>query len=81
MLSNKYINVAVHKREVQGVLGCVQHTYVVSQLMQEAKENWLNIANAYGSMSHRLVQTMLQKYHMPPRVQNVLQHYFESFKM
>ena len=64
------------------------HTYAVSQPIQEAKENkdnlaviWLNIANAYGPMPHKLVETMLPKYHMPTKLQNLLQHDFESFKM
>uniref|UniRef100_A0A1A8S175 Reverse transcriptase domain-containing protein n=1 Tax=Nothobranchius rachovii TaxID=451742 RepID=A0A1A8S175_9TELE len=56
------------KGGVPGVPGCLEHTGVVTQLIREAKEGkgdlaviWLDLANAYGSIPHKLVKTELWK--------------------
>ena len=60
----------------------------MTQVVQEAKENkgdlavlWLDLVNAYGSMPHKLVELTLQKYHVPEKIQGLLKHYFDHFKM
>ncbi|XP_060603696.1 uncharacterized protein LOC132756599 [Ruditapes philippinarum] len=67
LLENKYIDIAVQKGGVPGVSGCVEHTSVISQIIKEAHENkgdlaviWLDLANAYGSVPHQLIQKTLQ---------------------
>ena len=41
----------------------------------------LDLANAYGTVPHKLVDLTLKKYHVPERVQQMLKHYFDNFKM
>ena len=88
MMSNNYIDISVQKGGVPGVSGCVEHTAAVTQIIREAKQNkgnlavvWLDLANAYGSIPHKLVQETLRRYHIPEKVQHLLQHYFDHFKM
>lgn len=46
---------------------CLEHTGVVMQLIREAREGkedltvlWLNLANAYSCIPHKLVELALQ---------------------
>jgi hypothetical protein len=88
MLDNKYIDIAVQKGGIPGVSGCIEHTSVLTQIIREARENmgdlavvWLDLANAYGSIPHKLVQETLVLYHIPDKVRKLLQHYFDNFSM
>ena len=88
MLNNKYIHIAVQKGGVPGVSGCVEHTSVLTQIIREAKEMkgelaviWLDLANAYGSMPHKLVQLTLQRYHVPEKIRQLLESYFDRLEL
>jgi hypothetical protein len=88
MLANHYIDVAVQKGGIPGVSGCLEHTGVLTQIIREVRKNkgdlavlWLDLANAYGSIPHKLVELTLQKYHVPAQIQQLLKHYFDHFKM
>lgn len=68
--------------------GCLEHTGVVTQLIREARENkgnlsvlWLNLANAYGSIPHKLVQLTLTKHHVPSRIRDLVADYYSNFRM
>lgn len=68
LLRNTYIDTAAQKGEIPGMLGCIEHTEVVTQLICEARENrgdlaviWLDLANAHGSIPHKLVATALTR--------------------
>ena len=71
-LENHYIDKSIQKGVIPGMPGCLEHTGILSQLLREAKENkgdltvlWLNLANAYGSMPHKLVSEVLERHHVP----------------
>lgn len=62
MTQNGYINTSIQKGAIEGFSGCLEHTGVISQLIQEAKEKkgnltvaWFDFANAYGSIHHNLI--------------------------
>jgi hypothetical protein len=81
LLQNKNIDTAVQKGEVPGVSRCVEHTGVITQIIKEARENkgdlaviWLDLANAYGSVPHQMIQKTLQLYHVPIRFRQMLRH-------
>lgn len=51
--NNNYMDMSVQKGWISGVPGCLEHTEVVTQLIQEARESkgdftglWLDLANA-----------------------------------
>ncbi|XP_053391239.1 uncharacterized protein LOC128554051 [Mercenaria mercenaria] len=88
MLANNYMDTSVQKGGVPGVSGCLEHTSVLTQLTKEAKATkgdltvlWLDIANAYGTVPHKLVDLTLKKYHVPEKFRNLLWHCFDNFKM
>ena len=88
MLKNEYIDTSVQKSGIPGVAGCVEHTSVITQIIRKATENkgelaviWLDLANAYGTLPHQLIDTNLQKYHVPDKVRKLLDYYYNSFKM
>ena len=67
--------------------GCLEHTGVQTQLLREAKENkgdltvlWLDLANAYGSMPHKLVEEALMRHHVPPSVCDLIADYYKNFR-
>lgn len=67
-----YSCTSVQKGGISGMPECLEHTSVVTQLAREARENkdnlsvlWLDLANAYGSIPHKLVQLTLTKHHIP----------------
>ncbi|XP_053332775.1 uncharacterized protein LOC128506382 [Clarias gariepinus] len=88
LTKNKYIDTSVQKGGISGMPGCVEHTGVVSQLIREARENkgnlsvlWLDLANAFGSIPHKLVQLTLIKHHVPNRCRDLIADYYNNFRM
>ena len=88
LLSNGYIDTSVQKGGIPGVPGCLEHTGVVSQLLKEAKEGkkdlavlWLDLANAYGSIPHKLVEFALARHHVPSKVSSIILDYYNNFKV
>ena len=62
------------------VPGCTEHHLKLSSILAEAREKhkslaicWLDLANAYGSVHHPLIQFSLRHYHAPPQFLSVLQ--------
>lgn len=88
MLENGYMDASVQKGGVPGVPGCLEHTSVITKIIGDTKGNggnltvlWLDLANSYGAIPHRLVETTLKIYHVPERFQNLVQSYFERLYM
>lgn len=87
-LRNKYIDTSVQKGGVPGVPGCLEHTGVITQLLREARENkgdlvllWLDLANAYGSIPHKLVESALQKHHVPGNIRGLVIDNYNDFHL
>ena len=88
LTSNQYIDTSVQKGGVPGFSGCVEHTSALSQIIREAKVNqkdltvvWLDLANAYGSIPHKLIETALKHYHIPDHVQQIINGYFSNIQL
>ncbi|XP_063050368.1 uncharacterized protein LOC134445223 [Engraulis encrasicolus] len=88
LLRNSYIDTSVQKGGIPGFPGCIEHTGVVTQLIREARENrgdlsviWLDLANAYGSIPHKLVTKALTMHHVPQKITDLIQDYYSSFSM
>lgn len=79
-----YIDTSVQKAGIPGFSGCLEHSSVLWQLIKEAKKGqknvaavWLDLANAYGSFSHKLVWSALELYIiMPGNVQERVKSLF-----
>ncbi|KAI8507130.1 hypothetical protein Bbelb_155690 [Branchiostoma belcheri] len=77
MMDNNYIDTSIQKGGVPGCSGCIEHTSILSQLIQEAKAGkkvlaivWLDLQNAYGSVPHQLIKVALEKYYVPEPFQH-----------
>ena len=86
MLANEYLDKSVQKGGIPGVSGCKEHTAVLTQLIREAKEDkgnvsvlWLDLTNACGSLTHKVIQEMLRSYHVPVKLQSVIADYYTDF--
>ncbi|KAL1267230.1 hypothetical protein QQF64_002905 [Cirrhinus molitorella] len=85
---NKYIDTAVQKGRIPKVPGCIEHTGVITQLIQEAREGggdlavlWLDLANAYGSIPHKVVETSLTRHHVPEKIRGLILNYYSCFNL
>lgn len=88
LLGNSYIDTSVQKGGIPKVPGCLEHTGVVTQLIREARENkgdlvvlWLDLANAYGSIPHKLVEEALNRHHIPGKFRDLILDYYNSFSL
>lgn len=73
---------------IKGFSRCLEHTGVLSQLIQEAKEKkgnltfvWLDFANAYGSIPSNLVQVAMDHYDISHHIQGMITNYLGDIKL
>ncbi|XP_063436214.1 uncharacterized protein LOC134717649 [Mytilus trossulus] len=85
MVENIYIDTSMQKGGIAGFSGCVEHTSVLSQLIHEAKTGkknlavvWLDLANAYGSVPHKLIEMAMDHYHIPEHIKKIVLTYFDG---
>ena len=86
-MKNKLIN-PIQKGGIPGVSGCLEHTAVLSKLIREAKAEkknlvvtWLDIANAYGSIPHSLIQLALRRAHVPEEFCQLVESYYANMNI
>ncbi|GFS26307.1 reverse transcriptase [Elysia marginata] len=88
LTENRYINISVQKGGIPGVSGCLEHAKMIWEAIQRAKSEklnldvvWLDLANAYGSVSLEMIQLSLRMYLVPEDMQLMLDDYFSGFSM
>lgn len=79
LLRNKYINSSVQKEGNPGVQ---------EQLIREAREGkgdlavlWLDLANVYSSIPHKLEGAALVRHHVPSNIKNLIMYYSDNFNL
>ena len=79
---------SVQKGGIPGVSGCLEHASMIWDAIQRAKSEkedldvvWLDLANAYGSVPHKMIQMALETYHVPKNIRDMLKKYFDGFEM
>jgi len=62
--------------------GCLEHSSAISQIIREAKVNnkdptviWLDLANDYGSILHKMIDEALNHYYIPEHIQGIINGY------
>ncbi|XP_069125457.1 uncharacterized protein [Argopecten irradians] len=89
MTENQYIDASVQKLGIPGFSGCVEHTSIITQLIREAKINkkdliviWLDLAYAYGTIPHTLIQEALEEhYHITEHFRRLIKSYFSGIHL
>ena len=85
ILSNKFINRSIQKGCMEKVPGCWEHLSMVWLSLKEARAEksslstiWLDIANAYGSIPHKLIIFALKRYGVPPFWIKLIETYYQG---
>ena len=85
MVKNGFISKSIQKGFLAGVSGCLEHSFALMEALKEAKTvhrqivvTWIDLANAYGSVRHNLIQFALNWYHVPPLIQKIICDYYEK---
>ena len=80
MLLNKYFDTSLQKAFMPSIPGCTEHQLKLCLVLNEAQSKhkalavcWVDIANAYGSVHHSLIQFALQHNHTPLQFISILQ--------
>ena len=75
---NNYIRRESQKGFLFGLPGCLEHSFTLFEALRDAKENqrqiivaWIDLANAYGSVRHNLIQFSLNWFHVPVSIKSL----------
>ena len=85
MVQNKYIKTPTQKGFLFGVPGCIEHSFALAEALRRVRLDkraivlsWIDLANAYGSVKHNLIQFALNWYHVPKHIQGLIFDYYEK---
>ena len=85
MVKNNYIKTSMQKGFLFGVPGCIEHSFALFEALRKVKGDtraivlsWIDLANAYGSVRHNLIQFALNWYHVPEHIQGLIFNYYEK---
>ena len=88
LTENEYMNTSVQQGGIPEVSGCLEHATMIWEAIQRFKSEklnlavvWLDLANAYGSVLHQMIQLALRMYHVQEDIQVMLDTYFNGFRM
>ena len=86
-VDNEYIRRETQKGFIKGVPGCLDHTFSLWETLLNVKthkrsivSSWIDLANAYGSVRHNLIQFALSWYHVPLCIQELIFNYYNTLK-
>ena len=85
LMNNRCINTSVQKARIPGFPQCLEHSQMIWNLILSAERDktelhviWLDLANAYGSVPHHLIQMTLDIFNFPSKVGEIIMKYFNS---
>ena len=85
LLKNGFVNTSIQKAGVPGFPGCIEHTAMLWDRIKTAKTEkipelhviWLDLANAYGSVRHNLIDKAMEFFWIPDDIKNLILRYFK----
>ena len=88
MSINGYLNSEVQKAFLPSVPGVSEHQCKLAAIIKAARSSkhslavaWLDIANAYGSVHHSLIQFAMSRYHAPPQLCTLLHSWYSGLSV
>ena len=79
MFENGYLDPRIQKAFITATPGYTEHHSKLASILFEARKKhkslavaWLDLANAYGSIHHSLIQFSMKHYHAPPELCSIL---------
>ena len=87
LVGNGYIDVNTQKAFVGGLSGCEDHNLVMGEVINHAKTNgrtahitWFDLEDAFGSVSHELIQICMDRMHLPAEVKGYIISLYEKLR-
>lgn len=84
---NENIDTSVQKAGISGFSGCLEHTSLIWHQIQTAKREkrdlhvvFLDLANAFGSVPHKLLWTALNFLNIPDAITTLVKPYFQDLQ-
>jgi len=84
MTTNDYFKRAKQKGFLSGIAGCSEHVAALKAALRDSKTShrqivvaWIDLKNAFGSVSHNLIQFALDWYHVPTHLAEIIHTYYE----
>ena len=88
LMNNGFIDPSVQKAGIPGFPGCLEHVSMIWSAIKSAKQAksnleviWLDLANAYGSVPHSIIDLALSHFWVPDRLRVMVERYYKKFKM
>ena len=88
MIANEYLDTNTQKACVRNIPGCTEQYQKLLGAVNEAfwrhksiSVCWVDLANAYGSVNHGLIDFTLQHYHATPRFRNTVAHLYTALNV
>ena len=85
VVNNSFISPSVQKGSMRKVAGCWEHTAMVWSALKDARKSksslavlWLDLANAYGSVPHKLILFALRRYQVPEDWIDLIMAYYDG---
>jgi len=85
LVNNNFIKTRKQKGFLAGIAGCLEHNFALYEALRNATRaqrtivtTWIDLANAYGSVRHNLIQFALSWYHVPKLIQELIFDYYEK---
>ena len=85
VLSNNIIDTSMQKGSIQKMAGVWEHTAMVWEGLKDARKRrksivvlWLDLANAYGSVPHKLIEFALRRYKVPEQWITLILSYYNG---
>ena len=85
VIKNPIIDTSLQKGAIKKMSGVIEHTSMVWSALQDARvrkkslvEIWLDLANAYGSVPHKLIEFALNRYRVPQNWIRLIMNYYDS---
>ena len=85
VVDNSFISSEVQKGSMKKVAGCWEHTAMVWSALKDARKSkkslavlWLDLANAYGSVPHKLIVFALRRYQVPEDWISLVMSYYDG---
>ena len=85
LIHNKFIKNSIQKGCIEKIPGCWKHLSMVWHALKEVRAQksnlgtiWLGIANASGSISHKLIAFALNRYGVSPQCIRLIEAYYKG---
>ena len=84
IIKNGYFKRSKQKGFLSHVAGCNEHVAALKVALRDFKSShrqiviaWIDLKNAFGSVSHNLIQFALEWYHVPAHLADIIFTYYE----